>query len=193
MTVTTVLVIVQKPGNEPSATRLTMSDRDAGLIAGALSRCAGLIPGEIASTLSGAFSQLQNVVAQDEPIGAVSIPEARTAEQRKADMGDSDQRTVNADRVSQPPPTGINPVAPTQQATNPMEDVRRAAGITKPTPGVDTLAPGINGNAEAQPIDPNAPPGQPIDAPLEGIRETPAGQPLEGEATETKSSDKRKR
>lgn len=177
MTVTTVYVIVQKQGNEPSATRLTMSDRDAGIVAGALSRCPGLIPGEISSILGGAFSQLQAVVAQNEPVGAVSIPDAPTAEQRKADMGDSDQRTVNADRVSQPPPAGVNPVPGRQQAEDPMAEVRRVSE-GKPADATDAT----------QPANLNPAPDKSVD-----VLETPAGKPMDEPVAETKSSDKRKR
>lgn len=145
MTVTNVFILMQKDGGErtATATKLVMSDRDAGIIAAALDRCPGLIPGEICSILGGAFSQLQAVVAKAEPVTPLNMEE----------------RTVNADRVVSPPPAGVKLDHTTQQAEDPMKDVRKAAE----------------------------------DGPVDGIRETAAGKPVDEPTTDTKSSDKRKR
>lgn len=137
MSATNVFILIQKEGTEATATRLTMSDRDAGIIAGALARCPGLIPGEICSILGGAFSQLQAVVAKPEVVSPISIPETRPIE-------DSDVRDVNADRVSQPPPAGVNPVPGSQQAEDPMSEVRRVsegkpADATEATPPAEPM------------------------------------------------------
>lgn len=112
MTATTVFIAIQKDGGEPTATRLIMTDRDAGILAGALARCHGLIPGEIASVLGGAFSQLQGVVAKSEPVGKIGIDEPRE---------------VPEDRVVSPTPEGVKPVPSTGQAEDPMKEVRETA------------------------------------------------------------------
>lgn len=172
MSATNVFILIQKEGTEATATRLTMSDRDAGIIAGALARCPGLIPGEICSILGGAFSQLQAVVAKPEVVSPISIPETRPIEK-----GDSDVRDVNADRVSQPPPAGVNPVPGRQQAEDPMAEVRRVSE-GKPADATDAT----------QPANLNPAPDKSVD-----VLETPAGKPMEEPVAETKSSDKRKR
>lgn len=195
MTVTSVYIVIQKEGGEASATHLIVSDRDAGIIAGALARCPGLIPGEISSILGGAFSQLQAVVAKAAPVNPLSLGSPQSA-----DGSDSEVRYVNADRISQPPPAGVKPVNIPAQATDPMRDVRRAAAENpaverqKAQEGIDPAAQPTSHLDRAMDPPPAGVGAQPFD---DGIRETAAGQPLDPvepkRATETKFSDDLKR